>query len=92
MKGPRDQFWEGYRLMALSQLRLGRIGLACLSYGSRLGAAYRGAIHEDMVRRTSYKYREQIWIWTGRHMMNNISQRLMMTEDYELFLWNANKF
>jgi hypothetical protein len=25
-------------------------------------------------------------------MMNNISQRLMMTEDYELFLWNANKF
>jgi hypothetical protein len=23
-------------------------------------------------------------------MMNNISQRLMMTEDYEL--WNANKF
>ncbi len=90
MKGPRDQFWEGYRLMALSQLRLGRIGLACLSYGSRLGAAYRGAIHEDMVRSTSYKYREQIWIWTGRHMMNNISQRLMMTEDYEL--WNANKF
>jgi hypothetical protein len=24
-------------------------------------------------------------------MMNNISQRLM-TEDYELFLWNTNKF
>jgi hypothetical protein len=91
MKGPQDQFWEGYRLITLSQLRLGRKGLACLSYGSRLGAAYRGAFHEDMVRGTSYKYREQIWIWTGRHMMNNISQRLM-TEDYELFLWNTNKF
>lgn len=65
MKSSQDQFWEGYRLMALSQLRLGRIGLACLSYDSRLGAAYREAIHEDMVRGTSYKYREQIWYGQG---------------------------